>query len=78
MFFGLLVFGPGVGLAFVTASIAALAGVAEKEAGLASGLSNTAFQIGGGARRRRRLDCLGHAHGGLPGGQRRRAIRLSP
>jgi MFS family permease len=46
MFVGLLVFGPGVGLAFVTASIAALAGVAEHESGLASGLSNTAFQIG--------------------------------
>jgi EmrB/QacA subfamily drug resistance transporter len=46
IFFGLLVFGPGVGLAFVTASIAALAGVAERESGLASGLSNTSFQIG--------------------------------
>jgi EmrB/QacA subfamily drug resistance transporter len=46
IFFGLLVFGPGVGLAFVTASIAALAGVDEHEAGLASGLSNTAFQVG--------------------------------
>jgi EmrB/QacA subfamily drug resistance transporter len=46
IFFGLLVFGPGVGLAFVTASIAALAGVPEREAGIASGLSNTAFQIG--------------------------------
>jgi EmrB/QacA subfamily drug resistance transporter len=46
IFFGLLVFGPGVGLAFVTASIAALAGVAEHESGLASGLSNTSFQIG--------------------------------
>jgi predicted MFS family arabinose efflux permease len=46
IFFGLLVFGPGIGLAFVTASIAALAGVAERESGLASGLSNTAFQIG--------------------------------
>ena len=46
IFFGLLVFGPGIGLAFVTASIAALAGVAEHESGLASGLSNTAFQIG--------------------------------
>src|SRR4029453_9175673 len=42
----LLVFGPGVGLAFVTASIAALAGVPEHESGLASGLSNTNFQIG--------------------------------
>jgi hypothetical protein len=46
IFFGLLVFGPGIGLAFVTASIAALAGVAEDESGLAPGLSNTAFQIG--------------------------------
>jgi EmrB/QacA subfamily drug resistance transporter len=47
IFFGLLVFGPGVGLAFVTATVAALAGVAEHESGLASGLSNTALQIGG-------------------------------
>jgi len=46
IFFGLLVFGPGVGLAFVTASIAALAGVPERESGIASGLSNTSFQIG--------------------------------
>jgi EmrB/QacA subfamily drug resistance transporter len=46
IFFGLLVFGPGVGLTFVTATVAALAGVAEHESGLASGLSNTAFQIG--------------------------------
>jgi MFS family permease len=46
IFFGLLVFGPGVGFAFVTATVAALAGVAEHEAGLASGLSNTALQIG--------------------------------
>jgi EmrB/QacA subfamily drug resistance transporter len=46
IFFGLLVFGPGVGFAFVTATVAALADVAEHEAGLASGLSNTALQIG--------------------------------
>jgi MFS family permease len=46
IFFGLLVFGPGVGFAFVTATVAALAGVAEHESGLASGLSNTALQIG--------------------------------
>ena len=46
IFFGLIVFGPGVGLAFVTATVAALADVAEHESGLASGLSNTAFQIG--------------------------------
>jgi EmrB/QacA subfamily drug resistance transporter len=44
---GLLLCGPGVGLVFVTCSIAALAGVDEREAGLASGLNNTAFQIGG-------------------------------
>jgi len=47
IFFGLLVFGAGIGPVFVTASIAALAGVAERESGLASGLSNTAFQLGG-------------------------------
>jgi EmrB/QacA subfamily drug resistance transporter len=47
IFFGLLVVGPGIGLAFVTATVAALAGAAEDEAGLASGLSNTALQIGG-------------------------------
>jgi EmrB/QacA subfamily drug resistance transporter len=46
IFFGLLVVGPGVGLAFVTLTVAALAGVAEHEAGLASGLSNTSVQIG--------------------------------
>jgi EmrB/QacA subfamily drug resistance transporter len=46
IFLGLLVFGPGVGLAFVTATVAALANVAERESGLASGLSNTALQIG--------------------------------
>jgi len=46
IFFGLLVFGPGVGLAFVTASIAALAGVTERDSGVASGLSNTCFQVG--------------------------------
>ena len=46
IFFGLLLIGPGIGLTFVTASIAGLAGVAEHESGLGSGLSNTAFQIG--------------------------------
>jgi len=45
-FFGLLLCGLGIGLAFVTAMVAALAGVAEHEAGLASGLSNSALQIG--------------------------------
>jgi EmrB/QacA subfamily drug resistance transporter len=47
IFFGLLVVGPGIGFTFVTATVAALAGVAEHESGLASGLSNTALQIGG-------------------------------
>ena len=47
IFFGLLICGPGIGLAFVSATVAALAGVAEHESGLASGLSNTALQIGG-------------------------------
>jgi EmrB/QacA subfamily drug resistance transporter len=47
VFLGLLMCGAGTGLTFVTFSIAALAGVEEREAGLASGLSNTSFQIGG-------------------------------
>jgi Major Facilitator Superfamily len=47
VFLGLLIGGAGAGLTFVTFSIAALAGVEEREAGLASGLSNTTFQIGG-------------------------------
>jgi hypothetical protein len=46
IFTGLLLCGLGTGLAFVTATVAALAGVAEHEAGLASGLSNTALQTG--------------------------------
>jgi MFS family permease len=46
IFAGLLLCGLGIGLAFVTATVAALAGVAEPEAGLASALSNTALQTG--------------------------------
>jgi EmrB/QacA subfamily drug resistance transporter len=46
IFSGLLLCGLGIGLAFVTATVAALAGVAGHESGLASGLSNTALQIG--------------------------------
>jgi EmrB/QacA subfamily drug resistance transporter len=46
IFPALVVFGAGLGLAFVASSIAALAGVAEHESGLASGLNNTAFQLG--------------------------------
>jgi hypothetical protein len=37
----------GLGLAFVTTTIAAVSGVAERESGLASGLINTSQQIGG-------------------------------
>jgi EmrB/QacA subfamily drug resistance transporter len=47
MFIGLLIFGVGIGPAFATATIAGLAGVAERESGVASGISNTAFQLGG-------------------------------
>ena len=47
LLFALLLLGPGVGAAFVAGSIASLTGVAETEAGLASGLNNASFQIGG-------------------------------
>ena len=47
IFFGLLVFGPGLGAAYVAGSIGSLAGVSESDAGLASGLNNSSFQIGG-------------------------------
>lgn len=44
---GFLIVGVGIGFSFVPISIAALAGVAPAEAGLASGLINTSQQIGG-------------------------------
>jgi predicted MFS family arabinose efflux permease len=47
IFFGLVVFGPGLGATYVAASVATLAGVREQESGLASALNNAAFQIGG-------------------------------
>jgi EmrB/QacA subfamily drug resistance transporter len=47
IFFGLLIFGPGLGAAYVAGSIGSLAGVSEADAGLASGLNNSSFQIGG-------------------------------
>jgi EmrB/QacA subfamily drug resistance transporter len=47
MLFGLIVFGPGLGATYVAAAVATLAGVPERESGLASGLNNAAFQIGG-------------------------------
>jgi EmrB/QacA subfamily drug resistance transporter len=44
---GLVIVGVGLGTAFVAMSIGALEGVAEGDSGLASGLSNTAQQVGG-------------------------------
>ncbi len=44
---GLLVTGLGLGTGFVALSIGALEGVAERDAGLASGLVNTTQQVGG-------------------------------
>jgi hypothetical protein len=43
----LLVFGPPLGAAFASYSIATLQGVGQRDAGLASGLNNTFEQIGG-------------------------------
>lgn len=43
---GLALFGPGMGAAFVAGQIAALAGVEDADAGLASGIEETAFAIG--------------------------------
>jgi len=43
----LLVFGPALGAAFASYSIATLQGVGQRDAGLASGLNNTFEQIGG-------------------------------
>jgi len=44
---GYLMFGFGIAFAFIPVSIAALAGVGPREAGLASGLLNTSQQVGG-------------------------------
>lgn len=44
----LLIFGVGMGAAFVTAQITALTAVAERDSGLASGLVETSFNIGAG------------------------------
>ena len=44
---GLIVFGPGIGAAVVSGSIAALSDVAERDSGLASGINSAAFQLGG-------------------------------
>jgi MFS family permease len=47
LFPGFIVAGAGLGLSFVPVTIAALAGVEDRDAGLASGLINTSQQIGG-------------------------------
>lgn len=46
IFVGLAIFGPGMGAAFVASQIAALAGVADHDSGLASGIEETAFSVG--------------------------------
>ena len=48
LFPGFLLIGVGLGFSFVPVSIAALSGVTNREAGLASGLITTSQQIGGG------------------------------
>jgi predicted MFS family arabinose efflux permease len=47
LFLGLLIFGPGLGAGTVAGAIAALSGVREDDAGVASGTNTAAFQIGG-------------------------------
>jgi EmrB/QacA subfamily drug resistance transporter len=47
IFLGMLVFGAGLGSAFVASQIAALAGVREQESGLAAGLVDSSFNLGG-------------------------------
>jgi Major Facilitator Superfamily len=47
IFIGMLVFGAGLGSAFVASQIAALAGVREEESGLAAGLVDSSFNMGG-------------------------------
>lgn len=42
-----LIFGAGMGPAFVASQIATLAGVAEEDSGLASGIEETSLAIGG-------------------------------
>jgi EmrB/QacA subfamily drug resistance transporter len=47
IFLGLLIFGAGLGAVFVAAQIAALYGIAEQESGLAAGLVDSSFNVGG-------------------------------
>jgi predicted MFS family arabinose efflux permease len=47
IFVGLLIFGAGLGAAFVASQIAALNDIPERESGLAAGLVDSSFNIGG-------------------------------
>jgi EmrB/QacA subfamily drug resistance transporter len=47
LFFGFILVGIGLGFSFIPISIAALSGVEDRQAGLASGLINTTQQVGG-------------------------------
>src|SRR5262249_40061895 len=80
---GYLMVGVGIAFAFVPVSIAALAGVAEREAGLASGLINPSQQVGaargavGAGRRAPRVgEPLQGAASGGPLGARRAHARV--
>jgi MFS family permease len=44
---GMILFGPGLGAGFVAGSIAALAGVPERDSGFASSVTTAAFHVGG-------------------------------
>ncbi len=44
---GMILFGPGLGAGFVAGTIAALAGVPERDSGFASGVTTAAFHVGG-------------------------------
>ncbi|MFD3593532.1 MFS transporter [Nocardia sp. NPDC058640] len=46
LFFGLVIFGSGIGTTNVAASIASLTGARPEESGLVSGINNAVFQIG--------------------------------
>ena len=84
LFPGFLVIGFGMPLAFVSLTIAALAGTRPHEAGLASGLINTSQQIGGAVgiailstvATTTTLECGGLGHGGAGGAHERVPERL--
>jgi EmrB/QacA subfamily drug resistance transporter len=59
---GLMIMAFGMGLTFVPITLIATTNVAAEDAGLASGLLNTAQQLGGGDRSRRALNARGEHH----------------